>query len=54
MGPEGGGEGAGLAGAGVVVDLTHSPTFEDASPVFFRTSMPGGAPAPYWTAGGVP
>jgi uncharacterized protein YbjT (DUF2867 family) len=35
--------GAGLAealdGAGVVVNLTNSPTFDDASPAFFRTTM---------------
>ncbi|MFI1225002.1 MULTISPECIES: SDR family oxidoreductase [unclassified Streptomyces] len=30
---------AALAGADVVVNLTNSPTFDDASPVFFRTSM---------------
>lgn len=28
-----------LAGADVVVNLTNSPTFDDASPAFFRTSM---------------
>ncbi|MFJ7912915.1 SDR family oxidoreductase [Kitasatospora sp. NPDC096204] len=28
-----------VAGAGVVVDLTNSPTFDEASPAFFRTSM---------------
>ncbi|NUT54297.1 MAG: NAD(P)H-binding protein [Saccharothrix sp.] len=28
-----------LAGADVVVDLTNSPTFDDASPAFFRTTM---------------
>ncbi|BBA96085.1 putative secreted protein [Actinacidiphila reveromycinica] len=28
-----------LAGAEVVVNLTNSPTFDDASPAFFRTSM---------------
>jgi len=28
-----------LAGADVVVNLTNSPTFDDASPEFFRTSM---------------
>jgi uncharacterized protein YbjT (DUF2867 family) len=28
-----------LKGADVVVNLTNSPTFDDASPVFFRTSM---------------
>lgn len=27
------------AGADVVVDVTNSPTFDDASPAFFRTSM---------------
>lgn len=30
---------AALAGADVVVNLTNSPTFDDASPAFFRTSM---------------
>lgn len=30
---------AALAGADVVVDVTNSPTFDDASPDFFRTSM---------------
>ena len=30
---------AALAGAEVVVNLTNSPTFDDASPAFFRTSM---------------
>lgn len=30
---------AAVAGADVVVDLTNSPTFDDASPAFFRTSM---------------
>lgn len=29
----------GLAGADVVVNLTNSPTFDDASPAFFRTTM---------------
>ncbi|MER6995662.1 NAD(P)H-binding protein [Streptomyces sp. NPDC000410] len=28
-----------VAGADVVVNLTNSPTFDDASPAFFRTSM---------------
>jgi uncharacterized protein YbjT (DUF2867 family) len=28
-----------LAGADVVVNLTNSPTFDDASPTFFRTTM---------------
>ena len=28
-----------LAGADVVVNLTNSPTFDDASPAFFRTTM---------------
>ncbi|MFD4814802.1 SDR family oxidoreductase, partial [Streptomyces sp. NPDC058418] len=28
-----------LAGADVVVNLTNSPTFDDASPPFFQTSM---------------
>ena len=28
-----------LAGAAVVVNLTNSPTFDDASPAFFRTTM---------------
>ncbi|MEU9158071.1 NmrA family NAD(P)-binding protein [Streptomyces sp. NPDC048417] len=28
-----------LAGADVVVDLTNSPTFDEASPAFFQTSM---------------
>ena len=28
-----------LAGADVVINLTNSPTFDDASPAFFRTSM---------------
>ncbi|MEU0836896.1 NAD(P)H-binding protein [Streptomyces sp. NPDC005969] len=28
-----------VAGAGVVVNLTNSPTFDEASPVFFQTSM---------------
>lgn len=28
-----------LAGAGAVVNLTNSPTFDEQSPVFFRTSM---------------
>ena len=28
-----------LAGAGVVVNLTNSPTFDDASPAFFQTTM---------------
>ena len=28
-----------MAGADVVVNLTNSPTFDDASPAFFRTSM---------------
>jgi len=28
-----------LTGAGVVVNLTNSPTFDDASPAFFRTTM---------------
>jgi uncharacterized protein YbjT (DUF2867 family) len=28
-----------LAGAGAVVNLTNSPTFDEASPEFFRTSM---------------
>ncbi|MGI5440970.1 SDR family oxidoreductase [Streptomyces shenzhenensis] len=28
-----------VAGAAVVVNLTNSPTFDDASPAFFRTSM---------------
>ncbi|MFB8034212.1 SDR family oxidoreductase [Streptomyces sp. NPDC056004] len=28
-----------VAGAGVVVNLTNSPTFDEASPAFFRTSM---------------
>jgi uncharacterized protein YbjT (DUF2867 family) len=28
-----------LKGAGVVVNLTNSPTFDDASPAFFRTTM---------------
>ena len=28
-----------LQGAGVVVNLTNSPTFDDASPAFFRTTM---------------
>ncbi|GAA3951608.1 SDR family oxidoreductase [Actinoplanes auranticolor] len=28
-----------LRGAGVVVNLTNSPTFDDASPAFFRTTM---------------
>ncbi|MEU9384060.1 NAD(P)H-binding protein [Streptomyces sp. NPDC048279] len=28
-----------LAGAGVVVNLTNSPTFDEASPAFFQTSM---------------
>ncbi|MGW3075731.1 MULTISPECIES: SDR family oxidoreductase [unclassified Kitasatospora] len=28
-----------VAGADVVVDLTNSPTFDEASPAFFRTSM---------------
>jgi uncharacterized protein YbjT (DUF2867 family) len=28
-----------LAGAGVVVNLTNSPTFDEASPAFFRTTM---------------
>ena len=28
-----------LSGAGVVVNLTNSPTFDDASPAFFRTTM---------------
>lgn len=30
---------AALAGADVIVNLTNSPTFDDASPAFFRTSM---------------
>jgi uncharacterized protein YbjT (DUF2867 family) len=30
---------AALAGADVVVNLTNSPTFDDASPAFFQTSM---------------
>ncbi|MET8058434.1 SDR family oxidoreductase [Streptomyces microflavus] len=30
---------AALVGADVVVNLTNSPTFDDASPAFFRTSM---------------
>lgn len=30
---------AAVAGADVVVNLTNSPTFDDASPAFFRTSM---------------
>jgi uncharacterized protein YbjT (DUF2867 family) len=30
---------AALAGADVVLNLTNSPTFDDASPAFFRTSM---------------
>ncbi|MFF2995988.1 SDR family oxidoreductase [Streptomyces sp. NPDC057950] len=30
---------AALEGADVVVNLTNSPTFDDASPAFFRTSM---------------
>src|SRR3954463_6273080 len=30
---------AALDGADVVVNLTNSPTFDDASPAFFRTSM---------------
>lgn len=30
---------AALAGADVVVNLTNSPTFDEASPAFFRTSM---------------
>jgi uncharacterized protein YbjT (DUF2867 family) len=30
---------AALKGADVVVNLTNSPTFDDASPAFFRTSM---------------
>lgn len=30
---------AAVAGSDVVVDLTNSPTFDDASPAFFRTSM---------------
>ncbi|MET9925847.1 MULTISPECIES: NAD(P)H-binding protein [unclassified Streptomyces] len=30
---------AALSGADVVVDVTNSPTFDDASPDFFRTSM---------------
>jgi uncharacterized protein YbjT (DUF2867 family) len=30
---------AALAGADVVVNLTNSPTFDDASPAFFRTTM---------------
>jgi len=30
---------AALAGAEVVVNLTNSPTFDDASPAFFQTSM---------------
>lgn len=36
-----GGQGldAALAGADVVVNLTNSPTFDEASPAFFRTSM---------------
>jgi uncharacterized protein YbjT (DUF2867 family) len=33
------GVGAALAGADVVVNLTNSPTFDDASPAFFQTSM---------------
>jgi uncharacterized protein YbjT (DUF2867 family) len=28
-----------LAGADVVVNLTNSPTFDDASPAFFQTTM---------------
>ena len=28
-----------LKGAGVVVNLTNSPTFDDASPSFFQTTM---------------
>ncbi|MFE5141308.1 SDR family oxidoreductase [Streptomyces fagopyri] len=30
---------AALAGVDVIIDLTNSPTFDDASPAFFRTSM---------------
>ncbi|MCT6781503.1 NAD(P)H-binding protein [Streptomyces sp. CS7] len=30
---------AALTGADVIVNLTNSPTFDDASPAFFRTSM---------------
>ena len=30
---------AALKGADVVVNLTNSPTFDDASPAFFQTSM---------------
>ena len=30
---------AALAGADVVINLTNSPTFDDASPAFFQTSM---------------
>src|SRR5262245_40066494 len=29
----------GLTGADVVVNLSNSPTFDDASPAFFRTTM---------------
>jgi uncharacterized protein YbjT (DUF2867 family) len=28
-----------LAGADVVVNLTHLPTFDEASPAFFQTTM---------------
>ncbi|WP_306208806.1 SDR family oxidoreductase [Actinoplanes sp. RD1] len=34
-----------LAGADVVVNLTNSPTFDDASPAFFRTTMENLLPA---------
>jgi hypothetical protein len=34
-----------LAGADVVVNLTDSPTFDEASPAFFQTTMDNLLPA---------
>ena len=40
-----------LAGADVVVNLTNSPTFDDASPEFFRTSRAWSVREPGFSAG---
>lgn len=39
---------AAMAGADVVIDLTNSPTFDEAAPGFFRTSRP--SPWTSWAA----